>query len=438
MAASSIFLIQAFVIVAVPVVLLRVSGLKGLLPLVAVQILVGIALGPSFFGKVAPAYFETFASPPAISSLTGLATVAVMIFGLISGLHIDPAIFNGKERVFWPVAAANISFPMTLGCLAGYWILALYPEELLPGVSPAVFIAAMGISLSMTALPVLGAILGEMNLLSSRIGQLALGVAGVNNITLWILLGILLTGAAAVRGHGHAAAAVYLLASAPVYLLFMVRVVRPTLGKLVTARMQDGDEGVTTRGAVVVGAATIASALATDLMGLHFIIGAFLVGAIMPANLHKPILDRLQVMTIALLMPFFFTLTGMRTVIDLSSSTLFQFFGITLGVGATGIIGGTAVAARLIGERWSFGLGLGSLLQAKGLTELIVLTVLLDAGIISTRIFSAMVLMAVSSAALAMPLARLALARSGTRRNVADPLALAGRDIGAETVPKHG
>ena len=291
----------------------------------------------------------------------------------------------------------------------------------------------------MTALPVLAAILGEMNLLSSRIGQLALGVAGVNNITLWILLGILLTTAAAGRvGHDHGAAAVYLLISAPVYLLFMVRVVRPTLAKLVTARMQEGEQGVTTRGAVVVGAATIASALATDLMGLHFIIGAFLVGTIMPANLHKPILDRLQVMTLALLMPFFFTLTGMRTLIDLSSPALFQFFSIAIGVGAIGIIGGTAVAARLIGERWSFGLGLGSLLQAKGLTELIVLTVLLDAGIISPRIFAAMVLMAVSSTALAMPLARLALARSGMQGIVADPVASSGRDIGAETVLRHG
>jgi Kef-type K+ transport system membrane component KefB len=439
MAPSSIFLIQAFVIVAVPVVLLRISRLKGLLPLVAVQIMLGIALGPSFFGKVGPAYFQMFASPTALSSLTGLATVAVMIFGLISGLHIDPTIFNGKERVFWPVATANVLFPMTFGCLAGYWILARYPEELLPGVSPAVFIAAMGISLSMTALPVLGAILGEMNLLGTRIGQLALGVAGTNNITLWILLGILLTGTAAGRaGHGHGAAAVYLLVSAPVYLLLMVRVVRPTLAKLVTARMQDGDQGVTTRGAVVVGAATIASALATDLMGLHFIIGAFLVGAIMPVNLHKPILDRLQVMTLALLMPFFFTLTGMRTQIDLNSPALLQFFTIAIGAGAVGIVGGTAVAARLIGERWSFGLGLGSLLQAKGLTELIVLTVLLDAGIISPRIFSAMILMAVSSTALAMPLARLAFARSGTRRIVADPLASAGRDTGVETVPKHG
>jgi Kef-type K+ transport system membrane component KefB len=424
MAPSSIFLIQAFVIIAVPVVLLRISGLKGLLPLVVVQIMLGIALGPSFFGKVAPAYFQMFASPAALLSLTGLATVAVMIFGLISGLHVDPVILNGKERVFWPVATANVVFPMTLGCLAGYWILARYPGELLPGVSPAVFIAAIGISLSMKALPVLAAILGEMNLLGSRIGQLALGVAGVNDITLWSLLGVLLTAAAAGRaGQGHAATAAYLLVLAPVYLLLMVRVVRPTLAKLVTARMQDGEQGVTTRGAVVVGAAAIASALATDLMGLHFIIGAFLIGAIMPANLHKPILDRLQVMTLALLMPFFFTLTGMRTHIDLSSPALLQFFSVAIGVGAVGIIGGTAIAARLIGEAWSFGLGLGSLLQAKGLTELIVLTVLLDAGIISPRIFAAMILMAVVSTALAMPLARLALARRSEKRApIGDPI----------------
>jgi len=430
MAASSIFLIQAFIIVVVPVVLLRISRLKGLLPLVAVQIMLGIALGPSFFGKVAPGYFQVFASPAALSSLTGLATIAVMIFGLISGLHVDPLIFNGKERVFWPVATANVLFPMILGCLAGYWILARYPEELPPGVSPAVFIVAMGISLSMTALPVLGAILGEMNLLGSRIGQLALGIAGINNITLWVLLGILLTAAAAGRaGYSHGAAGVYLCVSAPVYLLFMVRVVRPTLVKLVTARMQAGDQGVTTRGAVVVGAATIASALATDLMGLHFIIGAFLVGAIIPANLHKPILDRLQVMTIALLMPFFFTPTGMRTLIDLSSPGLFQFFSIAIGVGAIGIVGGTAVAARLIGERWSFGVGLGSLLQAKGLTELIVLTVLLDAGIISPRIFAAMILMAVCSTALATPLARFALGRSSRGSLIMQPLTAPGQPV---------
>jgi Kef-type K+ transport system membrane component KefB len=179
---------------------------------------------------------------------------------------------------------------------------------------------------------------------------------------------------------------------------------------------------VNARALVIVGAATIASALATELMGLHYIIGAFLVGVIMPVHLRQPIIDRLQVMTVALLMPFFFALTGMRTLIDLGSPALLEVFTITTGVTAIGVIGGTAVAARLFGETWSFGLGLGSLLQAKGLTELIVLTILLDAGIVSPTIFAAMILMALVCTALAMPLARLFLGKASERLPVAEPL----------------
>ena len=413
MTPSAIFLLQAFVIVAFPAILRRLTRVKGLMPLVTMQIVVGIALGPSVFEKLAPGYFQMFGSPAALAPLAGLATVAVLIFGLISGLHLDPAVFSGKERAFWPVAIATIACPMALGCLAGYWILSRYPEELLPGVSPAVFIAAIGICVSMKALPVLAAILGEMGLFGSRISNLALGVAGVNDIALWVVLGILLTAAAAGHaGQGHGLTAVWLLALAPIYLVVMVRFVRPVLAKMVSRRIDDGDEAVTTQGAIVVGGATILSGLATELLGLHYIIGAFAVGAIMPASLHKPILDRLQVMTVALLVPFFFTLTGMRTLVDLNSPALIQVFGIAMGVGAVGIIGGAAVAARAVGEQWSFGLALGSLLQAKGLTELVVLSVLLDAGIVSPSIFAPMVLMALASTAIAMPLSRIIVGKS--------------------------
>jgi Kef-type K+ transport system membrane component KefB len=414
---SSIFLLQAFVIVAVPAILRRLTRVKGIMPLVTMQIMVGIVLGPSVFGRLAPGVFQIFGSPAALAPLGGLATVAVLIFGLISGLHLDPAVLGGRERAFWPVAVATVVCPMALGCLAGFWILSCYPDELLPGVSPAVFVAAMGICVSMKALPVLAAILGEMGLFGSRIGNLALGVAGVNDIALWVVLGILLTVAAASHaGQGHGLTAVWLLALAPIYLVIMVRFVRPVLARMMMRRIDDDDEAMTTQGAIVVSGATILSGLATELMGLHYIIGAFVVGAIIPAGLHKPILDRLQVMTVALLMPFFFTLTGMRTLIDLNSPVLLRVFGVAMAVGAVGIIGGAALAARIFGERWSFGLALGSLLQAKGLTELIVLTVLLDARILSPRIFAPMVLMALVSTALAMPLARLALARAGERR----------------------
>jgi Kef-type K+ transport system membrane component KefB len=414
---ASIFLLQAFVIVAAPVVLLRVSRLKGLMPLVVMQIAVGIALGLSVFGRIAPDYFHMFIRPDTLSSLSGLAIIAVVIFGLISGLHLDPSVFkNGNERTFWPIAVGNVAVPMTLGLLAGYGILARHPDELLPGVRPAEFVAAIGICVTMKALPVLGAILGEMDLFGTRIGHLALGVAGAIDITLWITLAILLTAAAA--GHeAHGLPPIYLIISAPLYLFLMVRIVGPVLGRMLAARIplrvQDRMlvKEVNARALVVVGAATIASALTTELMGLHYIIGAFLVGVIIPDHLRQPIIDRLQVMTVALLMPFFFAVAGMRTLIDLSSPTLLEVFTITTGAAAIGVIGGTALPARLFGETWSFGLSLGSLLQAKGLTELIVLTILLDAGIVSPRIFAAMILMALVCTALAMPLARLILGK---------------------------
>ncbi len=407
---TSMFLLEAFVIVALPVVLLRISGLKGLMPLVVVQIAVGIAMGPSIFGRLAPDYFHMFAGPESLSSFSGVAFVAVLIFGMVSGLHVEPAIFKGVERAFWAVAAANVIAPMTLGCLVGWWILVWHPDELLPGVTAAEFAAAIGICVSMKALPVLGAILGEMDLLGRRIGNLALGVAGINDIALWILLGVLLTVTAGHGGSGFGLPPIYLLVVLPLYLFLMIRFVRPVLGNMIVARMHDST--INTRSLVLVGAATFASALATELMGLHYIIGAFLIGAVMPVSLRAPILDRLQVMSVALLMPFFFTLTGMRTLIDLNSAVLLEVFVLTTGAASFGIIGGTAVAARLFGERWSTAFGLGWLLQSKGLTELIVLSVLLDAHIISPIIFSAMILMALVTTALAMPLARLTLARA--------------------------
>jgi Kef-type K+ transport system membrane component KefB len=364
--------------------------------------LVGIALGPSLFGRVAPNFYQMLFNEQALSQLLGIASTAVLFFGLITGLHLAPSTFRGNGRAFTFVAAANILVPTACGCLAAFWIVARYPQELAPRIGSWEFAAAVGICIGMTALPVLGAILHEMNLLSSRIGHLALGIAGVNDAVLWIFLGLLL---AVVTGQGAGGFGVVVsVVLVPVYLVIMVHIVRPLLGRAVTARMRDGE--VHERALAIVAAVTIASALATEAMGLHYILGAFVTGAVMPDHLREPILERLQVLTLALLMPFFFTLTGVRTLIDPGSSAFVEVFMVTTVVAAVSIVGGTAVAARLVGESWPFALGLGALLQTKGLMELIVLVVVRDAGIISNNVFAALVLMAVVSTALAMPMAR--------------------------------
>jgi len=136
----------------------------------------------------------------------------------------------------------------------------------------------------------------------------------------------------------------------------------------------------------------------------------------MPENLRKPILDRLHGLTVAQLMPFFFTLAGLHTFIDLGSPAFLAIFVIARTVAVVGITGGTAVAGRLVGEPWPFALGLGVLLLTKGLMELIVLTILLDGKIISSNVFAALIVMAVVGTALAMPLARLMLGLANRRQ----------------------
>jgi Kef-type K+ transport system membrane component KefB len=407
-----IFLVQALAIVVLPVAVLRFSGLKGLVPLVVVQIAVGIALGPSLLGRVAPQLYQLFANPLSLTALSGIASVAVLVFGLITGLHLDPAILRNDGRAFSAIAAANVVVPTALGWLAGYWIISRFPEELTPGISPTEFAAAVGVCTGMTALPVLGAILAEMDLLGRRIAHLALGIAGVNDTVLWLLIGILLT-AVASRGSAEFGTFVHLV-FIPCYLVVMVKVAPPLLDRTVRLRMRGG--AVTERSLAVVGAFTIASALVTEIMGLHYIIGAFVAGAVMPAPLRAPILERIQVMAVALLLPFFFTLTGLRTLIDTGSTAFSATFLVTTGVAVVGIVGGTAGAARLVGQSWPTALALGALLQTKGLMELIVLTVLLDQRIISSNVFAALVLMALVTTALAMPLARVMLAQEARRQ----------------------
>jgi Kef-type K+ transport system membrane component KefB len=411
-----VFLIQALVVLVLPPALLHISGLKRLVPLVVVQIVVGITLGPSVLGRIAPDIYQTFVNPASLSALSGIGSVAVLLFGLITGLHLDPGVFYGSGRTVSAVVVANIVVPAALGCLAGFWVLGRHPEELAPSVTPVEFAIAIGICTGVTALPVLGALLGEMKLLDHRIGHLALGIAGIKDAILWIVLGVLLTTAAG-RADGSLGALARLL-FVPIYLIVMVRLVRPLLGRMVRSRTED--HAIDEQALAVVGAVTIASALVTEAMGLHFIIGAFVTGAVMPIELRKPILNRLQAMTLVLLMPFFFTLTGMRTLIDPGSSAFLDVFIGSTAAAIIGIVGGTAISARLMGESWVLSLTLGALLQTKGLMELIVLTILLDAGIISATVFAALILMAVVSTALAMPVARLMLAQQSRQQHRAD------------------
>jgi len=182
MTATLVFLIQALFIIALPFVVARFLRLRGVVPIVVVQIVGGIALGPSLFGRISPEFHRLLFDPATLTPLSGIASIAILFFGFITGLHLETATFHGRGRAFGLVAVASVAVPTVAGFLAGLWIVARFPEEIGPGINPAAFAAAIGIATGVTALPVLGAILHEMKLLGQRIGDLALGLAAVNDV----------------------------------------------------------------------------------------------------------------------------------------------------------------------------------------------------------------------------------------------------------------
>src|SRR5215204_695089 len=153
-----IFLAQALVILVIPIAIWRFLRLRQRVPLVCVQILVGIALGPSIFGHVSPDLYALFFSPETLAPLSGIASIAVLLFGYITGLHLDATAFLGRGRAFAGVAGASIVVPTAAGFLGGLWIAARHPAELGLGIDQIVFAIAIGICVGVTALPVLGAI----------------------------------------------------------------------------------------------------------------------------------------------------------------------------------------------------------------------------------------------------------------------------------------
>ena len=404
-----VFVLQSLVILALPYALWRSARISRAVPWVVMQILAGIALGPSLFGRIAPDAYASLFTPASLAKISGIASIAVLFFGFIAGLHLDAAYIRNRGRSFALVAGGSVLVPTLLGAAAGFWVFHRFPAEAGTTVGLGQFMAAVGISAGVTALPVLAAILESMHLTRDRVGQWALGLAAVNDASLWILLSLLL---ADTIGEGNKSSILVTLASSAAYFAGMFLIVRPLLKQLVVRR---GDNSVTD--GALVGAATvaIASAAVTEAIGLHYILGAFIAGAIFPKELRAPLLERIQKVVLVLLMPFFFMLTGLSTRIDFGSSAFVQIFLIFSAAAMAGKIAGTAIPAKLMGETWRTALALGSLMQTKGLMEVIVLTILRDARLISANVFSALIAMAVLSTALAMPLTKLVLTADRSR-----------------------
>jgi Kef-type K+ transport system membrane component KefB len=396
-----LFLIQAFILVAVPFAIWSNPRVRQSVPLVVLQILAGMIFGPSFLVRVAPDFAAMMFPAASLERLSGLAWLAALTFTFLTGLHLDISELAKRGRSFINVGVSSVVTPLIFGTIIGVWAFGQFPELVGPKASRISFVLAIGVSVSATALPVLGAILRETGMIYRELGRLALGYAAFNDVMLWVLLIVLSTIAGAPGSRVDGAIAIVPLTL--VYFALMFFLLRPLLAWLF--ERIDGDEpNRTPKGIVLAVSTLLVSALVTEAMGLHYLIGAFTVGAIMPKSQRTSMIAAFEPVCLFLLLPFYFVVTGLKVVINMQSAHVALFFALSVLAAMGGKILGTTIPARISGLGWRDALQLGVLMQCKGFVEIVVLTVLQDGGLISNAAFSALILMAVVTTALTTPM----------------------------------
>lgn len=389
---TSIFFVQACLVVGVPLVLWRGLRMGGIVPLVVMQIAGGIVLGPSVLGALWPDSWHTLFAAQKLTPLSGLQWLAVVLFAFLSGLHVGGPEAKGLRRVAVWAALGCVALPFVLGIGAGYGLAVWRPA--LPGAAASTwqFAIAVGVSMAVTALPVLGAILREMKLTDSTAGRLALACSAFSDAAIWVVLSCILA------STGQAAAQpLHLVMGGAVYLAVMFGLVRPLLARWLPCL--SGNDARLAAVAVVI----FASACTSELIGLHYILGGFLAGVVLPRQMASDIGRQLEPTTVVVLMPFFFLMTGLRTDLNTAGVDALIVFAITTVVAVAGKMAGTALPARWAGLGRRDAWAAGALAQTKGLMEVVVLAILLENQLISTPAFSGLLLMALATTVLAKP-----------------------------------
>jgi Kef-type K+ transport system membrane component KefB len=357
----------------------------------------GILIGPSVFGRLAPNLFGQLFPKASLGALESLSTVGLVLFLFLVGSELDYQHLRQQKATATIASLAGIALPFGLAALFAPMLHTRFSPN---GFGPMPFTLFLGVSMSITAFPVLARILEERNLQRGALGATALLCAAVDDIAAWMLLAVAMTFASSVGAPALSVRLLWLM----IYLAVMFFLVRPVGGWL-TRRHAGQPLSYELLGVMV--AIALASSAATDAIGVHPLFGAFLAGLCFPRvpAWQRTLRTRLELILSVVLLPLFFALTGLRTRLDLlNDPSAWLWTGLILLLATVGKMGGAVAGARLTGQDWQFSLALGALMNTRGLVELIVLNIAYTAGAFSPTLFSMLVVMALLTTACTAPI----------------------------------
>ena len=374
-------------------------------PQVVAEMVAGVLLGPSLFGLVAPAWQHalfpwdpTQKTRDTQSYLFPASQLGLALYMFVVGLEFRVDIVRRHLRSSVAVSLAGMAAPFALGAGLG-WLFYRHTTLFPAKTSLPEAMLFLGASMCITAFPMLARIIHFKRLAGTRMGTVALGAGALDDATAWCLLAVVL--ASFDRDWSHA----WLnIGGGAAYVALVLLAVRPLLARLKPVLVKDGT--LTEAGLVTALALMALGAWWTDHIGLHAVFGAFVMGAAMPRGVvARDLIGRIQPLTVALLLPLFFTYSGLNTKIALlNSGFLWLLCAAVLAAAVAGKAVACWLAARATGVPNREALGIGVLMNARGLMELIIINIGLQRGLISAELFATLVIMAVVTTLMASPI----------------------------------
>ena len=383
--------------------ILLVSRLFGFLfkkmgqPTVIGEILAGIVLGPSLLGYFYPSAFHFLFAANSLGNLYILSQVGLILFMFTIGMELNVGILKQKISQTYVISHASILIPYLMGMTLAYFVYKEFAASHTDFLSFALFI---GISMSITAFPVLARIVQEKGLSKTHLGTMAIASAANDDVTAWCILAAVI----AIAKTGSFISSLYTIGFSVIYVFVMLLLVKPFLKRV--GEIYSNSEVLNKSIVAFILLILIVSAFLTQVIGIHALFGAFLAGVVMPQlpNFRRLIIDKIEDVSVTLLLPLFFVFTGLRTEIGLLNSPyLWGICGIFILVAITGKFVGGAFTARILGETWKDSLSIGVLMNTRGLMELIVLNIGYEMGILPPAIFVMLVIMALVTTFMTTP-----------------------------------